>query len=83
MARNCRKKDIYASRKFCVTVSTSIFVQESTYSREIFLYKNTIFSYEDVEFWQRIYIILYPSLKYSTTHITIIQKHENSYDDES
>ena len=47
------------------------------------LYKIQYFSYEDVDFWQIIYITLYPSLEYSTTHTTIIQKHENSYDDES
>jgi hypothetical protein len=33
--------------------------------------QNTIISFEDIDFWPKIFLILYPSLKNSTIHIII------------
>ena len=37
--------------------------------------QNTIISFEGIDFWPRIFLILYPSIENSTTHITIIDAH--------
>ena len=42
--------------------------------------QNTIISFEDIDFWPRIYLIWYPSLENSTTHITIVQANLNFFD---
>ena len=34
--------------------------------------QNTIISFEDIDLWPKIYLILYPSLENTTTHTTII-----------
>ena len=41
--------------------------------------QNTIISFENIEFWSKIYLIWYPSLENQTTHITIVKANLNFF----
>ena len=43
-------------------------------TRDYLHLKNEIIFFEDIDFWRKIFLILYPSLENSTTHITIMCK---------
>ena len=69
-------KNTYQLKKFLIIsiFETLDFLNDAKFltTRQKVISQNTIISFEDIDFWLKTFLILYPSFEKSTTHITIL-----------